>query len=84
MHKTNESIDTPRSCRRTSTPGGPHTKPLAADDREKLRCEVEAALIAEVEHLGPKAFNRAAVLCRFQDRGVCRASLFRWAQELFA
>jgi hypothetical protein len=55
-----------------------------ADERGALRREVERALLSELERVGPEALNRARVLRRFQDRGACRATLFRWAQDLFA
>ncbi len=58
-------------------------QPLTTEEREGLRREVETALLSELEQVGPDALNRARVLRRFEGRGTCRASLFRWAQDLF-
>jgi hypothetical protein len=57
---------------------------LTVDGREALRREVEEALLSELDRVGPEALNRARVLRRFEGRGACRASLFRWARDLFA
>jgi hypothetical protein len=56
----------------------------AAAARRALRPEVEGALLAELERVGPEGLNRAAVLRRFEGRGADRATLFRWAAALLA
>jgi hypothetical protein len=61
----------------------PHERaPLAG--RRALRAEVEAALLAELERVGPDRLNRADVLRRFEGRGADRSTLFRWAAALLA
>jgi hypothetical protein len=73
-------IRTGRTSRRAAR-GRPSRR---TSGREALRREVERALLAELDRVGPEALNRARVLRRFEGRGACRASLFRWAQDLFA
>jgi hypothetical protein len=45
--------------------------------REALRAEVIAAAVAEIDRAGPDRF-RAAVVRTFVDRGLNRATLYRW------
>jgi hypothetical protein len=49
-----------------------------------LKAELEAALMAEAERLGPDGFDRAAVVQKFMDRGIGRSTIFRWAKEITA
>lgn len=46
--------------------------------QKDLRPEVEAAVLAELERVGPEAFNKAALVARFEGRGASRATLYRW------
>lgn len=53
-----------------------------ARKNDQLRDEVARAVLAEVERVGPE-FDRSALVGKFQNRGVDRATLFRWvAAEL--
>ena len=45
---------------------------------ESLKAEVEAAIDAAYQELGPDRVERAAVVNAFLGRGVSRATLFRW------
>jgi hypothetical protein len=56
----------------------------AIDGDRGLRQEVEAAAFAELQNLGPKGVPRAAIVKRFQGRGVSRATLFRWVEAVIA
>ena len=47
-----------------------------------LRGEVEAALLAELERVGPARFRQADLVRRFEGRGASSRSLFRWTGEL--
>lgn len=51
-------------------------------DRKQLRAEVEAAALAEAERAGADGFRAEAVVRRFIDRGVDRATLYRWIAAL--
>ena len=47
-----------------------------------LRGEVEAALLAELERVGPAGLRQADLVRRFEGRGASSRSLFRWTGEL--
>ena len=46
-----------------------------------LRDEVEAAVLAELERVGPAALNKAELVRRFEDRGASRATLYRYVER---
>jgi hypothetical protein len=48
-----------------------------------LREEVEAAVLAEVERIGPTGFHREVVVERFLDRAG-RSTLYRWIDAILA
>jgi hypothetical protein len=50
----------------------------------ELFTEVEAALLAEMERVGPDKMVRADVARQFLARGVDRATLFRWIGQIIA
>ena len=45
---------------------------------EALHGQVEAAVMAEVERVGPDALNKAGIYNRFKGQGASRATLYRW------
>jgi hypothetical protein len=47
-----------------------------------LRVELEAAVMAEVERVGPDAFRRRAVVAPFVTRGVPQTTAYRWVNEV--
>lgn len=51
-------------------------------DRRQLRAEVEAAALAEAERAGADGFRADAVVRRFMESGVDRATLYRWIAAL--
>ena len=51
-------------------------------NRKELRAEVEAAALAEAERAGADGFRAEGVVRRFIDRGVDRATLYRWIVAL--
>ncbi|MBV9250327.1 MAG: hypothetical protein JO227_13915 [Acetobacteraceae bacterium] len=51
---------------------------------EPSREEVEAAVVAEAERIGPDGFDKAAVVKKFLGRGVSRATLYRWVDAVLA
>ena len=51
---------------------------MTPTETESLRDEIEAAVIAEVERVGPDALNKAALFSQFKARGASRASIYRW------
>lgn len=44
----------------------------------ELQAEVEAAVLAELERVGPADFNRAEIFRQFEDRNVARSTVYRW------
>lgn len=53
-----------------------------ADDA--LRTELGAAIDEAFQTLGPKGFDKAAIVNRFLTRGVSRATLYRWVDQHLA
>lgn len=49
-----------------------------------LRAEVEAAVLAAVERVGPDGLSKSAIVKPFLDRGVVRSTLFRWVDAVLA
>jgi hypothetical protein len=60
----------------------PAWRPAVRRDRNALRAEVEAALLAELERVGPAALSKAVLVRRFDGRGASRATLYRWLDDL--
>ncbi len=44
----------------------------------ELRAEVQAAIVAAMGAVGFKRVTQSVIVTRFMDRGVSRATLFRW------
>jgi hypothetical protein len=51
-------------------------------DRDALREEVEAMVLAEAERVGPSAIQATTIWNRFQHRGAGRSTVFRWVAEM--
>ncbi len=51
-------------------------------ERDELRAEVEAAVLAEIERVGPDALSKNAVAKRFHGRGVSAATVWRWVDAV--
>src|ERR1700730_9860991 len=49
-----------------------------------LRARVEAAVLAEVERVGPAAFNRSGIVRQFLREGAKRTTMFRWIDQILA
>lgn len=49
-----------------------------------LLAEVEAALVAEIERVGPADLDRGALVRRFAGRGASRSTLFVWVDRVLA
>ena len=56
----------------------------AGEQRAKLHSEVVQAAVDEFARVGGVNFQAAAVAARFADRGVHRATLFRWVAAAVA
>lgn len=55
-----------------------------SDKAMLLHSELNDAVLAAVERLGPTGFDRAALVRQFSDRGASRATLYRWLSEILA
>lgn len=53
---------------------------MAIPDRHKFKAEIEAAVLAELERVGPDAFCKAALVRRFEGQGASRATLYRYVE----
>lgn len=49
-----------------------------------LRAEVEAAVLAEIERIGPDGFAKDGVVKRFVGRGTGRSTIYRWVDVILA
>lgn len=49
---------------------------------EGLRGQVEAAALAELERVGPEAFDRTPVVRRFAGEGASARTIYRWISDL--
>ena len=47
-----------------------------------IRADLERAILAEIEGVGLVRLDRGAVVRKFMDRGVHRATLFRWIESV--
>lgn len=46
--------------------------------------EIEVAVIAEIERVGPAELDRAAIVKRFAGRGAGRSTMFAWIDRILA
>jgi hypothetical protein len=53
-------------------------------DVQSLKAELEAALMAAVERLGPDGLVKAAIVKPLLNRGVHQATLYRWFDAIIA
>jgi len=54
---------------------------MSAFGNSELRVEVEAAIVAEMKRVGPKAFDRKTIIRQFASSGVHQATLYRWIDK---
>ncbi len=53
---------------------------MTVPDRHGFKAEVEAAVLAELQRVGPDAFSKAALVRRFEGQGASRATLYRYVE----
>lgn len=57
---------------------------MAAPPDGALRAEVEAAVLAAVERVGPDGLSKSDIVKPFLGRGAARSTLFRWVDAVLA
>lgn len=51
-------------------------------ERQALKAQLEAAVLAEMERVGPGAFDKAVIWRQFKSHGAGRSTIYRWMDEL--